>query len=119
MRGSRSGLAIDPCTRAPWLARSETRPGPRRSMHRLLAMTATISLLGGSLGCFGYNPSAKRWAYAADAMLVVGGGATIALDVNSHAPPCMPDAMNNGCSYQSSISGAMVAGAVLVAAGVF
>jgi hypothetical protein len=27
--------------------------------------------------------------------------------------------MNNGCSYRSSISGALVAGAVLAAAGVF
>ena len=88
-------------------------------MHRLLAMTATIALLGGSLGCFGYNPSAKRWAYAADAILIAGGGAAIALDVTSQAPPCMPDAMNNGCSYRSSITGAMVVGAVLVAAGVF
>jgi hypothetical protein len=88
-------------------------------MHRLLVMTATIALLGGSLGCFGYNPSARRWAYAGDAVLIAAGGAAIALDVTSTAPPCMPDARNNGCSYQSSISGAMVAGAVLAAAGVF
>jgi hypothetical protein len=88
-------------------------------MQRLLATTATIALLGGSLGCFGYNPSAKRWAYVGDAVLIAAGGATIALEVTGKAPPCMPDAMNNGCSYQSSISGAMVAGAVLAAAGVF
>ncbi|HEX8111592.1 MAG TPA: hypothetical protein VF516_27870 [Kofleriaceae bacterium] len=84
-----------------------------------MAMTAMIALLSGSLGCFGYNQSAKRWAYAGDAVLIVGGGTTIALDVTGKPPPCMPDAMNNGCSYKSSISGAMVAGAVLVAAGVF
>jgi succinate dehydrogenase/fumarate reductase flavoprotein subunit len=82
-------------------------------------MTAVITLLGGSLGCFGYNPSAKRWAYVADAVLIAGGGATIALDVTSKEPPCMPDPMNNGCAYKSSITGAMVAGAVLAAAGVF
>jgi hypothetical protein len=82
-------------------------------------LTATIALLGGSLGCFGYNPSAKRWAYVADAMMIVAGGTAIALDVTSKPSPCMPDAMNNGCTYQSSISGAMVAGAVLAAAGVF
>lgn len=82
-------------------------------------MTATIALLSGSLGCFGYNRSAKRWAYVGDAALIVGGGTAIALDVTGKPPPCMPDAMNNGCSYQSSISGAMVAGAVLVAAGMF
>ncbi len=70
-------------------------------------------------GCFGYNKSAKRWAYAGDAILIIGGGTTIALDVTGKPPPCMPDAMNNGCSYKSSISGAMVAGAVLAAAGLF
>lgn len=88
-------------------------------MHRFLAMTAVIALLSGSLGCFGYNKSAKRWAYVGDAVLIAAGGATIALDVTTKGPPCMPDAMNNGCSYKSSISGAMVAGAVLAAAGVF
>jgi len=88
-------------------------------MHHLVAITATIALLTGSLGCFGYNSSAKRWAYVGDAVLIAAGGATIALDVTGKPPACMPDAMNNGCSYQSSISGAMVAGAVLAAAGVF
>ena len=84
-----------------------------------MALTATVALLGGSLGCFGYNKSAKRWAYAGDAVLIAAGGATIALDLTSKAPPCMPDAMNNGCSYKSSIDGALVAGVVLAAAGVF
>ena len=92
--------------------------GMRRS-RSALAVTATLGLLSGSLGCFGYNPSAKRWAYAGDALLIAAGGATIALDLTSAEAPCMPDAMNNGCSYRSSISGAMIAGAVLAAAGVF
>jgi hypothetical protein len=90
-----------------------------RRSRSALAVTATLGLLSGSLGCFGYNRSAKRWAYAGDALLIAAGGATIALDVTSKDPPCMPDARNNGCSYRSSISGAMVAGAVLAAAGVF
>jgi len=90
-----------------------------RGSRSALAVTATLALLSGSLGCFGYNRSAKRWAYAGDALLIAAGGATIALDVTSKDPPCMPDAMNNGCSYRSSISGAMVAGAVLAAAGLF
>jgi len=68
-------------------------------------------------GCFGYNQSAKRWAYVADTALILGGGATIAIDVTSKEAPCMPDAMNNGCSYRSPLHGAMVAGAVLAAAG--
>ena len=84
--------------------------------YKAVALVASLSLL---TGCFGYNQSAKRWAYAGNAVLIAAGGATIALDVTSKDPPCMPDAMNNGCSYQSSISGAMVAGAVLAAAGVF
>jgi succinate dehydrogenase/fumarate reductase flavoprotein subunit len=70
-------------------------------------------------GCFGYNRSAKRWAYVGDAVLIAAGGATIALDVTSKDAPCMPDAMNNGCSYRSPIHGALVAGIVLAAAGVF
>ena len=81
-----------------------------------LALIATISLL---TGCFGYNKSAKRWAYVGDAVLVLGGGAAIASDVTTKTAPCMPDAMNNGCTYQPSIHGALVAGIVLATAGVF
>ena len=81
-----------------------------------LALIASLTLLA---GCFGYNPSAKRWAYVGDAVLVAAGGATIAIDVTSKDAPCMPDAMNNGCSYRSSIHGALIAGVVLAAAGVF
>jgi hypothetical protein len=84
-----------------------------------VALAATITLLTGSWGCFGYNPSAKRWAYVGDAVLIAAGGATIAHDVTSKDAPCMPDAMNNGCSYQSPVHGALIAGVVLAAAGVF
>lgn len=87
-------------------------------MRPPLAMISVIALLSGP-GCFGYNQSAKRWAYVGDAVLIAGGGTAIALDVTSKDPPCMPDAMNNGCSYKPSISGALVAGAALAAAGVF
>lgn len=68
-------------------------------------------------GCFGYNRSARRWAYVGDAVLIAGGGAVIALDATSNEAPCMPDAMNNGCSYRSPVHGATIAGAVLAAAG--
>jgi hypothetical protein len=81
-----------------------------------MALITSITLL---TGCFGYNQSAKRWAYVGDTVLVLGGGTTIAIDVTSKDPPCMPDAMNNGCSYKSSIHGALVVGVVLAAAGVF
>ena len=81
-----------------------------------VALIASITLLA---GCFGYNPSAKRWAYVGDSVLIAAGGTTIALDVTSKDAPCMPDAMNNGCSYRSSIHGALIAGVVLAAAGAF
>lgn len=64
-------------------------------------------------GCFGYNPSAKRWAYAGNAVLILGGGGVIASDVTSKEPACTGD----NCLYRSSIHGELVVGAVLVAAG--
>jgi len=87
-----------------------------RLARSAMALIASLTLLA---GCFGYNKSAKRWAYVGDAVLIAAGGATIALDLTSKDPPCMPDAMNNGCSYRSAIHGAVLAGAVLAAAGVF
>ena len=81
-----------------------------------MALIASLTLLA---GCFGYNKSAKRWAYVGDAVLIGAGGATIALDLTSKDPPCMPDAMNNGCSYRSPIRGALIAGSLLAAAGLF
>lgn len=81
------------------------------------ALVALMSLVASLTGCFGYNPSAKRWAYVGDAVLIVGGGVAIASDVTSKDAACMPDAMGNGCTYQSSIHGQLLAGVVLVAAG--
>lgn len=77
---------------------------------------AAVAVLALSLtGCFGYNKSAKRWSYVGDSVLLLGGGGAIAGDVltKTDAPPCMGTA----CPYESPVSGAMVAGAVLVAAG--
>lgn len=85
-----------------------------RNVAMTVAVIAAISLLS---GCFGYNRSAKRWAYVADAVLIAGGGAVIAVDVTSAESPCVPDAMNNGCAYRSPVHGAVIAGAVLAAAG--
>jgi hypothetical protein len=84
--------------------------------RRLAPLIASIGLLS---GCFGYNKSAKRWAYVGNGVLIAGGGTVIALDVTSKDAPCMPDAMNNGCSYRSPIHGALIAGVVLAAAGAF
>ena len=83
------------------------------SSRRALALLATISLVG---GCFGYNRSAKRWSYLSDSVLILGGGATIAIDRSQKTEPCM----GTSCPvYHSSISGGLIAGVVLVAAGVF
>jgi hypothetical protein len=82
------------------------------SPRSVVAAIASVALL---TGCFGYNRPAKRWAYVGDTVLILGGGAAIAADVTSKDEPCTGD----NCLYRSSIHGAMIAGAVLVAAGLF
>ncbi len=84
--------------------------------RRSLALAAALAL--GATGCFGYNKSAKRWAYVGDTVLIVGGGGAIAGDVltRGEPEPCTPGTI---CPYESPISGAIVAGAVLAAAGLF
>jgi hypothetical protein len=77
-----------------------------------VALMAAVALL---TGCFAYNRPAKRWAYVGDSVLILGGGAAIALDVTSKDEPCIGD----NCPYKSPIHGAMVVGVVLVAAGLF
>jgi hypothetical protein len=77
---------------------------------------ALVALLSGTLltGCFGYNSSAKGWAYAGDSLLIAGGGAAIALGVTDKS-----NCKETGAScYDSPVNGPMVAGALLVAAGV-
>jgi hypothetical protein len=69
-------------------------------------------------GCFGYNKSAKRWAYVGDTILMLGGGGAIAADVLTKGKPCM-ETTTMKCDYEPPLSGALIAGAVLVAAGVF
>lgn len=86
--------------------------GFSRSALALIASTTLLTSLG---GCFGYNRSAKRWAYVGDTMLVLGGGAAIAVDVTSKDASCVGD----NCPYQSPIHGGLVAGVVLATAGVF
>jgi len=75
-----------------------------------VALIASIALLA---GCFAYNKPAKRWAYVGDTVLILGGGGAIAVDVTTKDEPCTGD----NCLYKSPIHGAVVAGVVLVAAG--
>jgi hypothetical protein len=79
---------------------------------RWVSLLACFGLL---TGCFGYNSSAKKWAYAGDTILILGGGATFALAVTDNPEPCM----GGGCPYISPIPGGYVAGALLAGAGLF
>lgn len=81
-------------------------------------MFSVIALVAWLGGCFGYNKSAKHWAYAGNAVLIAGGGAAIALDLTNKPEACM-DTVMMPCPYRSPISGALIAGALLAAAGVF
>ena len=74
---------------------------------------AQIALIALLTGCFGYNKPAKRWAYVGNGALILAGGGAIALDLTSTEEPCMGD----NCPFKSSIHGAMVAGVVLITAG--
>lgn len=94
--------------------------------RRALALLAAAGIAGGLGGCFGYNPSAKRWAYVGDTLLVLGGGGAIAAGVLGKDVACMTNANGQpipespaGCSagYVSPIDGAVIAGSVLVTAG--
>jgi hypothetical protein len=78
--------------------------------------TAVLLAALGLAGCFGYNRSAKRWAYAGDTVLILGGGGAIAGDLLTREPVKMP-CLNNSCPYDPPFGGAMVAGVVLATAG--
>ena len=76
---------------------------------------ALVALLSGTLctGCFGYNSSAKGWAYLGDSLLIAGGGAAIGLGVTDSS-----NCKATGAScYDAPVNGTTVAGALLVTAG--
>lgn len=87
-----------------------------RLTTRVLALVTMMALLS---GCFGYNKSAKRWAYLGDTVLILGGGGLIAAEVLTKDEPCMVSAMMPRCRYEPPFTGGMVVGAVLAAAGLF
>ena len=85
---------------------------------RTLAVIALVAMLS---GCFGYNKSAKRWAYAGNTVLILGGGAAIAADVliaGEAAPTMSTIGQPQAEPYAQPISGGIVAGALIAAAGV-
>jgi len=80
-------------------------------MPRVVALVACAALL---TGCFGYSPSAKKWSYAGNAVLIAGGGGAIAGDLLTHEA-C------EGVScpeFDPPFGGLAVAGALLVTAGI-
>jgi len=83
--------------------------------NRAIAALVTAALVS---GCFGYNKSAKRWSYVGDTLLMLTGGGVIALDLTSSGEPCM-SGPGMPCPYEAPLTGPLVAGAVLAAAGLF
>jgi hypothetical protein len=78
---------------------------------RVVSLVLCVALLA---GCFGYTSSSKGWSYVGDAILIAGGGAAVAYDVTENKPMMCEGA---GCPYQSPVRGGMVAGALLIGAG--
>jgi hypothetical protein len=78
-----------------------------------MAVLVAVSL---ATGCFGYNRSAKRWAYVGNTVLMLGGGGAIAADqLSSKEAPSMTT--TSARTYDPPFSGALLAGVVLVTAG--
>jgi hypothetical protein len=70
-------------------------------------------------GCFGYTPSAKKWSYVGNVVLLAGGAATIAADIATRPGSCTPMSNGMGCPlYTPPFDGALVAGVMLITAGV-
>jgi len=99
------------------LHRRWDRPPRRFALLRVRAIALVVVLATAGTGCFGYNKSAKGWAYAGDTVLIVGGGGAIAGGIltKDDPAPCMPNVM---CPYDSPIPGLAVAGAILVMGGI-
>lgn len=95
------------------------RPRPPRPARpaRLARLAATCAVAATLAGCFGYTRSARSWAYVGDALLVAGGGATIAVGV-AGAPAAPPAMAGELPRYQPPLAGPVAAGAFLIAAGV-
>ncbi|NUR77291.1 MAG: hypothetical protein HOQ28_13525 [Thermoleophilia bacterium] len=80
-----------------------------------MALLALSALLATSSGCFGYNSSAKKWAYVGDSVLIAGGGAAIASDFLIKDDST---SMTTDKPYEPPFSGAILAGSMLVTAGI-
>lgn len=82
------------------------------SIARRVLLTVAIAIVAS--GCFGYNRSAKRWSYAGNVVLMLGGGGAIAGTVLTKDETCT----GAGCPrYEPIVDSGIVAGALLVGAG--
>ena len=79
-------------------------------------MALLCVVLIGLSGCFGYNRSAKRWAYVGDVVLVAGGGGMIAWGTQSSTTDMCGS--SPGCTNYNPVKGEYIAGAVLIVAGI-
>ena len=87
-------------------------------MNRLLAVLALL----GCAGCFGYNSSAKKWAYAGNTVLIIGGGAALTGSILTKSDPEPMMSITGQPQeepYSLPVTGGMVAGGFLIAAGIF
>ena len=86
-----------------------------------MRVAAVLALVACLSGCFGYNSSAKRWSYAGNTVLILGGGAAIAADIlleDEVTPRMSTTGQPQQDEYSPPISGGIVAGALLVSAGI-
>ncbi|MEO8699836.1 MAG: hypothetical protein ABI867_07320 [Kofleriaceae bacterium] len=84
---------------------------------RLPAALAVAALLGS--GCFGYNRSAKKWAYVGNSVLILGGGGVIAADRLGSSDPDTGMTMTAAKPYDPPFSGVLLTGVILATAGLF
>lgn len=82
-------------------------------------LVALVTVVAFTTGCFGYNRSAKKWAYVGNTVLLIGGGAAIATDQLASSKADLGLTMTAAKPYDPPFSGVMLAGVMLVAAGLF
>jgi hypothetical protein len=78
------------------------------------AVVASLVLLFGASGCFGYTKGAKAWSYVGNILLIGAGGTAIGVDHKSEQA-----CEGMGCSkYTAPVSDGVAIGSVLIAAGI-
>jgi hypothetical protein len=90
-------------------------------MRGLSVLLCTALIATSATGCWGYNSSSKKWAYAGNTILIVGGAAAITADVLTHdrmeCPANQPPGSTYCSDFRLPFGGPLVAGALLLTAG--